>query len=131
MRGYRAYILSLAFGVCLAAIAILVSPQVAQGATGHGVDLTWTASTSVVTGLGYNVYRGTVAGAESATPVNTTLITSTAWSDANVTPNTTYYYVVKACVGTVCSGPSNEAAATVPLVSGDLSAPTGLGASAH
>ena len=37
MRGYRAYILSLAFGVCLAAIAILVSPQVAQGATGHGV----------------------------------------------------------------------------------------------
>jgi hypothetical protein len=81
----------------------------------HGVSLSWTASTS--SGVeGYNVYRGTGSGGESTTPLNSTPITATTYTDENVTAGTTYYYVVTAVAtgGTTQSVDSNEASATVP-----------------
>jgi fibronectin type 3 domain-containing protein len=69
--------------------------------------LSWTASTS--TGVtGYYVYRGTTSGAESSTPLNSTPVSGTAFTDESVTAGTTYYYVVKA----VSSGDTESAAST-------------------
>jgi fibronectin type 3 domain-containing protein len=93
------------------------SPQsVALSGTGtHDVVLSWSASTtSGVTG--YYVYRGTTSGAESSTPLNASLVTSTSYIDATVQAGQTYYYVVSAVAadGTTTSVWSNEATATVP-----------------
>ena len=65
---------------------------------------------------GYNVYRGTSPGGESATPVNSAPITGTTYTDANVTAGVTDYYVVTAVAsnGISHSINSNEASATVP-----------------
>jgi hypothetical protein len=92
------------------------SPQtVSLSGTGiHDVGLSWTASsTSGV--VGYNVYRGTCSGGESSTPLNSTPISGTTFTDETVTAGTTYYYVVTA-VGAddVQSSASGETAATVP-----------------
>jgi fibronectin type 3 domain-containing protein len=85
------------------------------GTSVHDVILTWTASTSSWV-AGYNVYRGTASGAESTTPVNSTIVTGTTYVDTAVTAGTKYYYVVTAVAanGAIESGNSNEASATVP-----------------
>jgi titin len=93
------------------------SPQsVALTGTGtHDVILGWTASpTSGV--VGYNVYRGTTSGGESATPINSAPINGTTYADENVTAGTEYYYVVMAVASndSTLSAASNEASATVP-----------------
>jgi titin len=76
---------------------------------------------------GYNVYRGTSAGGEAATPVATN-VTTTSFADNPLTNGTTYYYTVKAVNSAGASPASNEASATpkatVP------SAPLGTTASA-
>ena len=77
--------------------------------TGHSVSLTWNASQNATS---YNVYRGTThggpyAGLASAGP-------STAYTDAQVTHDQTWYYVVTAVNGSGESGYSNEAVATIP-----------------
>jgi len=92
------------------------SPQAASfvGTGSQDVILSWGASpTSAV--VGYNVYRGTTSGGESSTALNPTPINGTTFVDENVTPGTTYYYVVKS-IGSndQLSGPSNEAEASVP-----------------
>ena len=63
-------------------------------ATASQVPLTWTASVST-TVVGYNVYRGTVAGGPY-TQVNSSLVNGTTYSDTTVAPGTTYFYVVTA-----------------------------------
>ena len=93
------------------------SPQsVSLSGTGtHDVILTWTASaTSGV--VGYNVYRGTTSGGESSTPLNSTPINGTTYTDENVTAGATYYYVVTAVASNdvTQSADSKEASATVP-----------------
>jgi hypothetical protein len=93
------------------------SPQsVALTGTGtHDVILNWTASpTSGV--VGYNVYRGTTSGGESATPINSAPINAITYADENVTAGTEYYYLVMAVAsnGSTLSAASNEASATVP-----------------
>jgi fibronectin type 3 domain-containing protein len=93
------------------------SPQsVSLSGTGtHDVILTWTPSaTPGVTG--YNVYRGTTSGAESATPVNSSPIAGTTYVDTNVKAGQAYYYVVTAISsnGITQSSDSNQASATVP-----------------
>ena len=93
------------------------SPQsVSLSGTGtHDVVLTWTASpTSGI--AGYNVYRGTASGGESSTPLNSTPITGTTYTDENVTVGATYYYVVKAVASndSTLSADSNESSAMVP-----------------
>jgi endoglucanase Acf2/fibronectin type 3 domain-containing protein len=85
----------------------------------YEVDLSWAAPSGSVTG--YNVYRGTSAGGESATPLNATPITGTNFQDTTVSPGNSYYYTVVAVNAAGSSGPSNEATATTPtLVSADL-----------
>ncbi|MGH9743474.1 MAG: beta strand repeat-containing protein, partial [Candidatus Acidiferrum sp.] len=59
----------------------------------HSVALTWNASTSTVSG--YNVYRGTVNGGPY-TKINSSLVTSLAYTDSSVQSGTTYYYVTTA-----------------------------------
>ncbi len=78
----------------------------------HSVDLSWTASTSTVTG--YNIYRGSTSGGPY-TKINNTLNSSTAYTDNSVQAGQTYYYVTTA-VDSVGSESiySNEVQAIVP-----------------
>ena len=81
----------------------------------HDVILSWAASpTSGI--LGYAIYRGTTAGGESTTPLNSAPDCTTNYVDKNVTPGTKYYYLVTAISsdGTTQTSPTNEAFATVP-----------------
>jgi hypothetical protein len=93
------------------------SPQSAalSGTGTHDVILSWTPSTTPGV-AGYNVFRGTAAAGESATPLNSTPIDGTTYTDENVTAGTTYYYVVTAVAAddVTQSADSNEASATVP-----------------
>jgi hypothetical protein len=92
------------------------SPQTVflSGAGTHDVILTWTASTSAGV-IGYNVHRGTTSGGESATPLNSSPINGTTYTDEIVQAGRTYYYVVTAVAWDGVTSPkSNEASATVP-----------------
>jgi len=78
----------------------------------HTVDLTWTASTSVVSG--YNVYRSTTSGTGYA-KLNGSLVPAVNYSDSSVVNGTTYYYVTAAVdAGGDESSYSNEASAVIP-----------------
>jgi len=72
------------------------------------ISLSWTASAGATS---YNVYRGTTAGGESATPIYTG-ITGTTKVDTGLTNGTAYYYKVKAVNASGASAYSNEASAT-------------------
>jgi fibronectin type 3 domain-containing protein len=79
--------------------------------TQHTVDLTWDASSGAV---GYNVYRGTVSGGPYSM-INSTLDTTTAYTDSTVASGQTYYYVVTAINSeSQESGYSNQAQAVIP-----------------
>jgi Fibronectin type III domain len=84
----------------------------ASGGNGQ-VALSWTAPSSnggaPITG--YDVYRGTTAGGESATPIATN-ITTTSFTDTGLTNGTTYYYTVAAVNSAGTSAHSGEASAT-------------------
>jgi len=72
------------------------------------VSLTWTASTWAKY---YNVYMGTVAGAENTVPVKSRVaVTST--SLTGLVNGTKYYFTVRAVNASGGSGPSNEVLAT-------------------
>lgn len=84
-------------------------------ASAHHVDLSCTAPGGNVTGFYF--YRGTTVGGESATPLNATPTAACAYTDAQVTGLTTYYYTAKSYCPTcnpTTSGPSNEAQAVIP-----------------
>jgi fibronectin type 3 domain-containing protein len=71
--------------------------QASDGTTTDKVSLTWTASSGATS---YNVYRATSWGGAK------TLLgspNSTTFDDITATPGVTYYYWVKACLGTHCS----------------------------
>ena len=81
--------------------------------TAHSAALSWTASTSVVTG--YNVYRGTVTGGPY-TLLNAPLVILTGYSDNTVLSGQTYFYVVTAVdANNVESAYSNEVSAVIPF----------------
>ena len=91
------------------------------------VALTWTApgSDGGSAILGYNVYKGTASGRESARPVNgTALVTTTSYIVTGLTTGTVYYFTVKAVNAYGPSAASKEASATP--VSTSPGAPTGL-----
>lgn len=97
----------------------------AQSGTTYYTALTWTASTSAASCVspctfGYYVYRGTTAGGESTTALNSTPVTTTTYQDTSVSLGSTYYYVVKAVETssglTLTSSASNEASVTFPQV---------------
>lgn len=94
--------------------------------SGHAVTLTWTASSSA-TGctspctFGYNILRGTTAGGESATPLNSSPVIGLTFTDSTVTLGSnpiSYFYVVQAVETssgvTVNSASSNEVSVTFP-----------------
>jgi fibronectin type 3 domain-containing protein len=89
--------------------AIPLAPTGLTAAAGNAkVMLNWTAAAAANT---YNVYRGTSAGGESATPIATGIAVLT-YTDTSVINNTAYYYKV-AGVSSAGTGPmSNEASAT-------------------
>jgi len=93
------------------------SPQTVSlsGTGSHDVILSWTGSTTPGV-MGYYVYRGTTSGGESSTPLNSTPINGTTYTDENVTAGAAYYYVVTAVAsnGVTQSAASNEAGATIP-----------------
>ncbi len=94
------------------------------------MSLSWAAPASnggaAITG--YNVYRGTSAGGESATPVATN-VTATNFTDTSLTNGTTYYYRVAAVNSAGTSPQSNEASATPMAVQATVpSAPQSLAA---
>jgi hypothetical protein len=79
----------------------------------HSVSLTWSASTSASI-AGYNVYRSTTSGGPY-TQLNTSLVTTTSYTDASVVAGQTYYYVTTAVnTSSEQSAYSNQAQATVP-----------------
>ena len=77
-------------------------------------DLYWTPATGTITG--YNVFRGTTAGGESTTPINSSPLSANADSYVDTTgvPGNTYFYVVKAINGAAVSPASNEFKVTLP-----------------
>ena len=99
---------------------------VASGANGR-VALSWAvpASDGGSPITGYNVYRGTSPGGESATPVATS-VPSNSFTDTSVTNGTTYYYTVAAVNAVGVSLKSAEASATPNQPATAPSAPTGL-----
>ena len=79
--------------------------------TQHTVDLTWNTSSGAV---GYNIYRGTVAGGPY-TMINSSLDSTTAYTDSTVASGQTYYYVATAVDGNSDeSGYSSQAQAVIP-----------------
>lgn len=85
----------------------------AMGANKHSVTLAWTASTS--SGItGYNMYSASVSGGPYA-KINSSLITSTTYTDNTVQAGDTYYYVTTAVDSSgVESSYSNQATAAIP-----------------
>jgi Abnormal spindle-like microcephaly-assoc'd, ASPM-SPD-2-Hydin/Immunoglobulin domain/Immunoglobulin I-set domain len=78
----------------------------------HSVTLTWTASTSAVSG--YNVYRSTVSGGPYS-KVNSSLVSGTTYTDSTVQATQTYFYVVTSVDGSGTeSAFSTEVSVTVP-----------------
>lgn len=126
MRNKLVVTLALLFLVMLGPVTF------AQGA-GHTVTLNWTpGSAADAPNASYNVYRGTVSGAESTTPLNgatpvaagCTTATTCTFVDSTVAGGQKYFYVVKAVVGGVSSAASNEASATVGVAAPVLNTPT-------
>lgn len=78
----------------------------------HSVALSWNPSTSTV--IGYNIYRGTQSGGPFS-QLNSSLLSATTYTDANVQSGTTYYYVSTAVNSSnVESAYSNQATAAIP-----------------
>jgi hypothetical protein len=82
-------------------------------ATQHSVALNWEASSGPDV-VGYNVYRGGVAGGPYSR-INSALEASTEYADNTVTAGQTYYYVTTAVNGNGTeSAYSNQAKAEIP-----------------
>jgi len=78
----------------------------------HSVDLSWESGGGQP--VGYNVYRGTVSGGPY-TMINTSLDSSTNYTDSTVVSGTTYYYVTtEVNAQGQESGYSNVAKAVIP-----------------
>jgi hypothetical protein len=78
----------------------------------HSVNLSWTASTSTVSG--YNVYRSLTSGT-GYTKLNGSLVSVVDYTDSTVSKTTTYYYVTTAVDASGNeSANSNEAVAVIP-----------------
>ena len=116
-------------------MAFSCHPAMAQ----HYMTLTWPKVANPVGGAYLNLYRGTTAGGESVTPINSSHIdvAQITYQDNNVASNTKYFYVLKQCAvdlsttTEVCSAPSPEASATIGLAPADLTTPGVITATPH
>lgn len=103
--------------ILFAAFGATACAQV-PGGSGHGAKLTWTASTGAT---GYNVYRSSVGATGPFVVLNTTgPVSTTGFSDTNVTKSTAYWWCVTAVAGSFESACSSVVTATIP---GDATAP--------
>lgn len=92
--------------------SVTLSGTGAQQQVSHSVTLTWTASTSTVTG--YNVYRSQVSGGPY-TKLDSSAVAATSYADSTVSAGQTYFYVVTSVNSSgVESADSSEVSATVP-----------------
>jgi len=80
----------------------------------HTVSISWVASTT--SSVTYNVYRATTSGGYNySTPLNSTPISGTSFSDCTIALGQTYYYVIRAVDGSGNqSVNSNETTVSVP-----------------
>lgn len=79
----------------------------------HAAILSWTASTTP--NATYNVYRATSAAGPFTTPVNSSPITGTTYTDTSVVAGQSYYYVATAVAGgTESADSSPPVLATIP-----------------
>lgn len=80
----------------------------------HTVALSWVASTT--SGVTYNVYRATTSGGYNyATPLNSSPMSGTSFTDCTVSLGQTYYYVIRAVDSSGNqSVSSSETAVTMP-----------------
>jgi hypothetical protein len=84
-----------------------------SGTLAHSATLTWTASTSTVTG--YNIYRGTLSGGPYVLISSFSVVPGTQYVDSSVVSGQTYYYVATAVAsGNAESVHSNEVWAAIP-----------------
>ena len=92
--------------------------------------LNWTASTTP--GVSYSIFRGTAAGQESTTAIATGVATGCSGATCTYTDTTattqgvTYYYTLKAVLGTASSVSSAEASVFIPIVVTVPASPTGF-----
>jgi fibronectin type III domain protein len=88
---------------------------VVNAASSTEADLIWAAAAGTITG--YNIYRGTTAGGESTTPLNSTPLSASTLSfhDTTALPGNTYYYTVKALDSPILGTASNEVSLTMAL----------------
>ena len=103
--------------VTIASNATVSPATIAVSGTGvvavqHSAALSWTASTSTVSG--YNIYRSTTSGS-GYVQVNPSLVNGLTYTDTTVAASTIYYYVATSVDGSGNeSGYSNQATATIP-----------------
>lgn len=88
---------------------VTLSGNASVQVTGHSVTLTWNASQNATS---YNVYRGTVQTGPYIRVGSAIFVTT--YTDVQVTPNQTFYYVITAVSGSNESGYSNVVAAVIP-----------------
>ena len=88
-------------------------PSNLKATPGSSIILTWDAVEGVD---GYNVYRSTTSGS-GYVKINSSLVTTTTYTDENTTPGVTYYYVVTSVADGRESSYSNEASCTAPALS--------------
>jgi len=100
-------------GINIASNATNSPTTIGLSGTGtHVVKLQWTpSSTPNVT---YNVFRGTSEGGEGPTPINPSPMSTTYYTDTNVSGGQTYFYDVKAVNADGSSGASTEVQINVP-----------------
>ncbi|MDZ7269295.1 MAG: S8 family serine peptidase, partial [candidate division KSB1 bacterium] len=91
------------------------------------INLAWTDNSTNETG--FEIDRATTSGGPY-TQIATTAANVTSYSDTGLSPNTTYYYRVRATNGAGDSGNSNEASATTFAPPAPPAAPSGLTATA-
>src|ERR1035437_256734 len=72
----------------------------------HEITITWATSSGIISG--YNIYRGTAPGNESAVHYNVSLITTNSFTDPAVFPGLVYVYKVTAVAGASESSGSLE-----------------------
>jgi uncharacterized protein (DUF1800 family)/fibronectin type 3 domain-containing protein len=91
-------------------LAVLAAPTNLSATAGNAmVTLSWTAVTGATS---YNVYRGTTANGQSATPT-ATLLTTSAFVDSAVSNGVTYFYKVTS-VNASGEGPRSAEASASP-----------------
>ncbi len=92
--------------------ALPAAPTVTAAGGTAQATLTWPAVTGATS---YNVYRGTTAGGEAATPLATG-VTSTSFTNTGLAAGTTYYYKVSAVNAGGEGLKSSEVSATTQAV---------------